>query len=480
MFKSIFSKYFVALSAILVSSFVLLGALLLVLTNRYWKADKQALLCENARNVAQFAAENATCVGPAQYRLDAGLMPFLDLLMQAIDARALVTDNDGLVVLCSEGTDCSHIGMSVPSGQMAEISRSQEWFGTGKLGGIYDEMRYVAAVPMDRDGTRLGFVLVTTSTSLSTAVTLNNLRTFLLSSLAVWALFFIVLYALTYRLVKPLRRMTEAARHFSSGDFAARVQVSGRDEIAELAQALNAMAGSLASAEGMRRSFIANVSHELRTPMTTISGFVDGVLDGTIPPEKHQQYLQVVSRETKRLSRLVYSMLALSRIDNGEMKLARTAVDLTEVAGNVLLSFEQHIDKKGLTIDGDEQAVAVSADRDLLGQVMYNLIENAVKFSDEGGTLTLSTRAEGGRGYFTLRNTGHGIAPEELPHIFERFYKSDASRSLDKTGMGLGLFLVKQIVTLHGGEITVRSLQGSYCEFELWLPLAADPRDGKL
>lgn len=471
MFKSIFSKYFVSLSLVMISSFILLGALVLLFSNRYWKEDKQALLCENAENIARYAADNAKISGENEYQLDANLLPFLHLLVEALDAEAMLADNAGNILLCSESANCPHIGAQIAAEHLPAAGVSQR-FVTGKLGGLFDHNRYIAAVPMiHANGEQLGYVLISSSSELSTQVTLNNLRMFALSAVVVWALFFIVLYVLTYRLVKPLRQMTEAARHFSSGDFTAQIAVSGKDEITELAQALSSMANSLSSAEGMRRSFIANVSHELRTPMTTISGFVDGVLDGTIPPEKHRQYLRVVSYETKRLSRLVHSMLALSRIDNGGLVLTKTTVDLTEVAGNVLLSFEQSFERKGLTVRCDEEppAVTVQADRDMIGQVIYNLIENAVKFSDQGGEITVSTRAEANRGYFTVRNTGAGIAPEELPHIFDRFYKSDASRSLDKSGMGLGLFLVKNIITQHGGEITVRSLQGVYCEFEFWL-----------
>lgn len=473
MFKSIFSKYFAALSVIMISSFLLLGSLVLIFSLQYWKSDKQALLHENAAAIADYAAHNAVQTGKNEYKLDASLLPFLDLLVGALDAEALVTDNDGVVLLCSEGESCRHTGQVIPSEVLQSLGNSKQYFAVNKLGGMYTDARYVAAAVMQtKDGEVLGAVLVSCSADASAQVTMQNMRIFLLSALAVWTLFFIVLYILTYRLVKPLRQMTEAARHFSSGDFTARVSVSGRDEIAALAGALNHMADSLASAEGIHRSFIANVSHELRTPMTTISGFIDGVLDGTIPPEKHRQYLNVVSQETKRLSRLVHSMLALSRIENGEMRLSVAPFDLTELAGGVLFSFEQQMQKKGLTLQCAEeaQAVTVHADRDLIGQVIYNLAENAVKFSDEGATVTVSTFHRNGRGYFVLRNTGAGIAPEELPHIFDRFYKSDASRSLDKTGMGLGLYLVRHIVNLHGGEITVRSLQGEYCEFEFWLP----------
>ena len=250
------------------------------------------------------------------------------------------------------------------------------------------------------------------------------------------------------------------------------VKVKGKDEVAQLGEALNGMAVSLSSVEMMRRSFIANVSHELKTPMTTIAGFIDGMLDGTIPKEKQAQYMKIVSDEVKRLSRLVRSMLDLSRIDSGELKMTTTQLDLTEVVLGVLLASEQRIEKKNLSITGVEdcEPTQVRGDYDLLNQVLYNLLDNAIKFTNEGGNIHIHLHREGGRAYVNIRNTGEGIPPDEMPQIFERFYKSDRSRSLDKNGVGLGLYIVHTVIRLHGGEITVRSVQGEYTEFSFWIP----------
>ena len=175
---------------------------------------------------------------------------------------------------------------------------------------------------------------------------------FFLSALGVLALTFIAVYIMTLRMVRPLRQMAAAARSFGMGDFSQRIRVFGRDEVAELASSLNNMAISLSSVEGMRRSFIANVSHELKTPMTTIAGFIDGILDGTIPKEKHEYYLRIVTQEVKRLSRLVKSMLDLSRIDTRELKINPTYYDFTEQVCNILLSFVQRIEEKNITVRG--------------------------------------------------------------------------------------------------------------------------------
>ena len=212
----------------------------------------------------------------------------------------------------------------------------------------------------------------------------------------------------------------------------------------------------------------------------TIAGFIDGILDGTIPQEKREYYLKIVSDEVKRLSRLVKSMLDLSRIDSGALKLNPVRFDLTEVTCSVLVSFERRLEEKNITVTGLENCgrADVNGDYDLIGQVVYNLLDNAIKFINPGGVLTIRTEKREGRVYCSVRNTGLGISAQEMPRIFERFYKSDKSRSLDKNGVGLGLYIVKSVINLHHGEIYVRSVEGEYCEFTFWLPDADLPLPG--
>ena len=223
----------------------------------------------------------------------------------------------------------------------------------------------------------------------------------------------------------------------------------------------------------MRRSFIANVSHELKTPMTSIAGFIDGILDGTIDPDQERHYLRIVSDEVKRLSRLVRSMLNLSRIEAGELKVQTTPFNILEIICETVFSFEQSIEQKNLDIRGlDTDKVMVDADPDLLHQVVYNLIDNAVKFVNPGGYLEFSFSVDANMTYVGIRNSGEGLSKEEIPRVFDRFYKTDRSRGVDKNGVGLGLYLVRSIINLHGGDIIVKSVQGEYTEFVFSVPTA--------
>ena len=284
---------------------------------------------------------------------------------------------------------------------------------------------------------------------------------------------FVAVYVLTYNLIRPLREMNIATKRYAHGDFSYRVDSHGNGELSELANALNSMAKALAVLESSRRSFVANVSHELKTPMTTIGGFIDGMLDGTIPPSQQKHYLEIVSAEVKRLSRLVMTMLNMSKIEAGELKLQPSKFDISAQLFQVFLLFEQSIERKKIEIVGleDMKSVTVEADPDMIHQVLYNLIDNAVKFTQESGQITTSILSDSEKVIVRIRNTGTGISSEEIGKIFERFYKVDKSRSFDVKGAGLGLYIVKSIIEMHGGQITAKSEEGKYTEFVFWLPL---------
>ena len=293
-----------------------------------------------------------------------------------------------------------------------------------------------------------------------------------ISVLFMVALIFIAVYAVTYQMARPLRAMAAAARAMAKGDFTQRIPPGSGDEIGELADAFHYMSKSLASLEQLRRSFIGNVSHELKTPMTTIAGFIDGILDGTIAQEEQTKYLSIVSAEVKRLSRVVSSMLSLARLESGEMKLSLSPVVVSEILVHVTLTFEQMINEKNLEIRGldDIPPIHVTADPDLLYQVIYNLLDNAVKYTPVGGYIEFKLKETADSVKVTIKNSGPGLTKQETVRIFERFYKVDRSRGLDKSSTGLGLYLVKTILEIHGGSVEVDSVLGEYTAFSFTLP----------
>jgi signal transduction histidine kinase len=225
----------------------------------------------------------------------------------------------------------------------------------------------------------------------------------------------------------------------------------------------------------MRSSFLANVSHDLKTPMTTISGFIDAIISGAIPQENVNEYLERIKSEVLRLSRLVRQLLDLSRIQAGDRKFDFKPFDICEMARRILISFEAKIESKRLDVEFycDEDRLIAMADHDAIYQILYNIIDNGVKFSREGGALRVSlTVGKDHHVCISVYNEGEGIAAQDIPYIFERFYKADKSRGLDKTGLGLGMFIAKAIIDAHHEKIWVRSEQGQFCEFNFTLTLA--------
>ena len=478
--KSVFFKYFSLIGAVVAGGFLAMTCLQILFSARALNVEKRELLQVNAERIATHTVMAATQThishdGHVVYQLDqTSLSPLLNLLSDAIDADVLITDSRGRVLLCSEKSMNSLIGNTAPSQLLPRIEDS--YYEIGQLAGLYKERQHTVAVPVTVDDQALAYVFVCSPAEGMLQILTDNLRIYALSVAGALLLCVAVLWLLTYRFVRPLRQMAAATRRYARGDFSARTQVKGKDEVAELAVALNQMAVSLSSLETMRRSFIANVSHELKTPMTTIAGFIDGILDGTVPADKQAHYLRIVSDEVKRLSRLVRSMQDLSRIDAGELKLNSVRLDLTEVVGRTLVSFEKRIEEKRLRITGLEEytKLEIAGDYDLMNQVVYNLLDNAIKFTNEGGDIDIRLARENGWITAAIRNSGEGIPACEMPQIFERFYKSDRSRSLDKNGMGLGLYIVQTVIRLHGGEITVRSLEGEFTEFSFWLPAVSE------
>jgi signal transduction histidine kinase len=298
------------------------------------------------------------------------------------------------------------------------------------------------------------------------------IKTIVVSILWVLLAALIAVYFITEKITGPLKEISRAAKQFANGKFDVRVPVRGNDEVSELAVAVNNMAQSLDRYDDMRNTFMSNVSHDLRSPMTSISGFIDGILDGVIPPEKHEYYLRIVSTEIKRLSRLVSSLLDLSRIQAGDRKFTTVDFDICETARQILISFEKKIDEKKLDVEFDiqEERMIAKADSDAIHQVLYNLCDNAVKFAQEEGKLRIAIKKIKGKKLLVeVFNEGQGISPADINYVFERFYKSDKSRGLNKTGAGLGLFISKTIMDAHDEKIWVESEYGKNCCFRFTL-----------
>lgn len=482
--QSLLVKYLSVFFVMVFICFLVLGVTLGVFVTKYWTNQQAELLKENAANVA----DNTASVLSAWMRTSPQssvifICNNLSTVSEAIDADVFMCDPSGKVILCKEllsanlevkqNGQCSvHEGYQVPQTVMDAAIRGN-YYERGTLGGMFDNTYLTAAEPVNVNGQVAGVVFAVVPANVSfKGYVLDAVRMFAFASLMALAVGLVIIYLFTVNLIRPLNEMSKATKAYATGDFSPRVTVRGSDELAELTSAFNRMAASLSLQESTRRSFIANVSHELKTPMTTIGGFIDGILDGTIPPEKQNHYLSIVSNETKRLSRLVTSMLNMSKIEAGELKLQPKPFDLCQEIFNTMLNFEQIIENKHIAIEGLDvlQPTMINADRDMLHQVIYNLVDNAVKFT-ENGTISVRVQQNAADTTVAIRNSGAvGISSEELSRVFERFYKVDKSRSYDTKGAGLGLYICKTIIEMHGGEIRAQSDGNDYAEFSFTIP----------
>ena len=467
--RSLFRKYFSVCCSVVLMSIVILGILFMVFAAQYFREDKLGALEKNAEYAAELTQEHVVSIEGVYQSVDynSSLTSAWIPMAKSMDADIYLSNLSGEVLLCTHRSTCSHKAYGIDEEIIEEVKENGVFKEVGKMGEIYKSSYYTVGVPLKlSDGRIAGVVFASASAQALTDFMGEILKMFLLSALVMMVVTFAVVYVVTGNLVRPLQQMVKATESFAKGDFSARVPINERDEIGKLSMAFNNMAASLAQQETVRRSFVANVSHELKTPMTSIAGFIDGILDGTIPPEKERHYLMIVSDEVKRLSRLVRSMLNIAKIEAGEMKLNPTVFVVNEAVLSSIFTFEQAIEAKHLEIKGlDAGKIMVEADEDLIHQVVYNLLENAVKFVNEGGTIEVSYTVDTKRTYINIKNSGEGIPKDEISKVFDRFYKTDRSRSIDKTGVGLGLHIVRSIVNLHQGEVIVRSVEGEYCEF---------------
>lgn len=425
---------------------------------------------------------------PADYRaaLEAQneeLEELIDMAQEMSDIKFLIWIPSQEQFISTDDTMANGQTLSLPAEMGEKLLKGETYTGLNTLG-FYETKRFIVAVPSRTtvDGAVLaGPVLAITELDSITEMWRAFLGIFALTAITVLLVAFMATATAVMQQTRPINDLVLAARRFADGNFDARVYDTGRDdELGELTEAFNAMADSLQRTEQQRREFVANISHELKTPMTTIAGYADGILDGVISPEEERQYLTIISDESRRLSRLVRRMLDVSQLQSMDMIKEKRPFDLSESMRRVLVSMEKTITDRGLDVDVDipEDAVIVLGDNDLLTQVVYNLLENAVKFAESGSTLYLGLAQHGNKAVVTVRNRGLTIDEDELPKLFERFHKSDRSRSADKDGMGLGLYIVRMILEQHREKITVTSVDG-VTTFAFTVQLAEDNRSVK-
>ena len=471
--KTSFSRSFSTAAIILLLALTVLGTAFQIQVKDFMTDSTVSGLQQDSKVIANLASA---------YHLDGKLdsrefLLNLDIISEVTDSDVVICDRQGYIILCSNAlSGCNHDGWQLNGEYLDLVIQKGGNTATGVIRGLYEDQRFLVATPIVSGTETTGIVIVSTPTAATTLILNRISNIFLTAAIFVVLIAVLAVTAFARRESRPLRDMARVANAFGHGNLEVRVKIEDdcSEEMEELALAFNNMASSLQKSEYQRQEFVANVSHELKTPMTTIAGYIDGILDGTIPKHRQEYYLQIVSDETKRLSRLVRSMLDISQLqkEEGIPEEKKMHFDLEECMGQVLITFEKKINDKNLDVDVDmpEHPVYTIANKDYITQVIYNLLDNAVKFCPEGKTLGLRLREGGNKIYVSVSNEGDTIPPEELPLVFDRFHKLDKSRSKNRDGWGLGLYIVKTIVCSHGENISVTSRDGK-TEFTFTMPL---------
>ncbi len=480
---SIRAKYILTFALLISIGFVLLSLIVSSLITNYTIESKRLAMDDSAK-IVYSTLETVTKTTDMDYSQAivfygdyfSGVLGNLAAMNETV---IILTDSSGKIISHSETANSTKILLeTIPKNEFSAMLSGSSSTKHSSLSGLFGERYINYSYPIKDDGDALeGLILISTPIAGVQSFLSELIQTLVISFIWITLAAVIVSIFISERITSPLKELEKAAKSYSHGNFDVQVAETGVDnEVAALAGAFNEMSKVIKENEMQRRSFLGSVSHDMRTPMTSIAGFVDGILDGTIPPEKHEYYLKIVSAETHRLSRLVNSLLDITRIQSGERKFNMAEFDLCELLRLVLISMEAQIDAKRLDIEFEpcSDKCIVFADSDGIHQVAYNIIHNAIKFTDEGGKLRISVdRHEGKKYLVTIYNTGKGMKKEELPYVFDRFYKADPSRGLDKSGAGLGLFIVKTILNSHGQKIWVESEEGKYCAFKFTLPTKA-------
>ena len=449
MFKSIFGRMFwtyAILILVILSSIALsMSALLLQF------AEKKQL--ETITSVAN-TIEDWTAIIQVEQQDTASVRAYENFLR----SWAKFTASDITVVNRDGKISNSTCGIkSIPDKLLNSITTDKVVIQKSDFNDFYDNKVISFSLPLHNKGNVIGAMIFNRSLPDLRGAVFELLALFILSSLTSIFISIVIIYVQAKKISAPIASINKAAQNIAKGNFNQRVDVTTHDEIGQLASTFNFMASSIEKSEENRQRFISDVSHELRTPMTSITGFVQGILDGTIDEDQRENYLKIVLDESTRLTKLVNDMLEMSKMQSQEFKLEIKPFDVNSLIGSVLIGLESKIEEKGLDVDVDFRAENLIAlgDKDQIKRVLLNLIDNAVKFSRQNTVIGIKTSIDKGKAHISISNTGDEISENDLIHIFDRFYKTDKSRQRDRTGAGLGLSLVQNIINAHSQDIWV-------------------------
>lgn len=466
---SLYFKFILGYLVFGLVGFVTIATLSAKLTYRYQVQNYAESMYDEANYIA--ASYSSVYAGKGERQDMSTAYPQLAAVATFLKAEIWVVNREGIIVVDSNrsarsGTVIEDFDPTATGSRSYIISR------------YYDQFPYEVlsvSAPITGNYNTYGYVILHVPVSVIQRASDGSLNIVYITSLIIFALSLIILLVFTQTVYFPLKKITVGANEYASGNLTYQIDLHTHDEMGYLAATLNYMSDELNKMEEYQRTFIANVSHDFRSPLTSIKGYLEAIIDGTIPPEMHEKYLTRVIAETERLNKLTQGMLTLNTLDS-KGYLSRTNFDINRTVKDTAASFEGTCDAKNINFEliFSDNILMVYADLGKIQQVLYNLIDNAIKFSHPDSTIFIQTSTRHEKIFVSVKDTGIGIPKESVKKIWERFYKSDLSRGKDKKGTGLGLAIVKEIIQAHGENIDVISTEGVGTEFVFSLPRAAN------
>lgn len=466
--KTLYLKFVLAYVIFGFFGFITVATFVSSMTMQHLKREKADSLYKEATLIAN---SYATDLYNNETSLDA-VKKQIDALDTYLYATIWIVNPSGRLVLDSKSP--VDVENEIVISDFDPTITANTYYTIGNFFNTFTDEQLSVFAPISSNYKVRGYVVIHYPMSQISASCNSLLNISYLMLIILFLLSLIILIFFTEMVYIPLRKITEATEQYASGNMHYEFQIESEDEIGYLAASLSYMASEIARSEDDQKKFVANVSHDFRSPLTSIKGYLEAMLDGTIPPEMHEKYLTIVRNETERLTKLTNGLLALNNLNTKGMLLDKSNFDINQMIRNVAATFEGTCKSKTIAIEliltGDE--MFVTADMGKIQQVLYNLLDNAIKFSHHDSIIKLETTEKHNKIFVSVKDTGIGIPKEDLKLIWERFYKSDSSRGKDKKGTGLGLSITREIIRSHGENINVISTQGVGSEFIFSLPIA--------
>jgi len=462
MFRSVFIRLIVTYFMIIMITIVTLGLLLSQIFRTSYYDDKKSDLINEAKNINIITEKNILgFIDDNSYNYE------LSFIARQLKASIWVIDRFGYFIQVADPNqkkqwEGKQFSQDEITQYLQQVLSGKEIASTGSFGKRFSVPVLTIGTPLIINQQIVGAIFINTQLNEVNKVYATLYEKIWISAMISGLIAILLIFWISKRISDPLIQINAAVTDITKGNFEKRIRITTHDEIGQLAISFNIMANELKNLEELRKSFVANVSHELRSPLTSIQGFIYGMIDGTIDEKDHMPYLKIVLDETVRLNDLIKDLLDLAQIESGKIPLRISSFDINELIRRILIKQEGKIIEKLLDVEVvfREDKYMVEADKDRIEQVVVNLLDNAIKFSERKGKLSLMTHAPADKVYVSIQDSGPGISNEDLPFIWERFYKSDKAHTSEYAGTGLGLSITKKIIEQHNQKIFVKSQSG--------------------